>query len=69
MKLRENLLDDCCLRTCGRTVVTKLFVVSHFDIALSRPMDSTRSLQEIISSFQIYQVSNGVGWTLGYFKF
>jgi hypothetical protein len=42
------------LRTCIRTDVTKLIVAFRFAIALSLPMDSTSSLQEIISSFHIY---------------
>jgi len=66
-KLRENVSDDSYLKTYGRTDVTKLIVASHFAIALSQPLDLTRSLQEIISYFQIYQMSNGVSWTLGNF--
>ena len=47
-KLRENVSDDRYLRNCGRTDVKKLIVASHSAIALPQPMDSTRSLQEII---------------------
>jgi len=54
MKLHENLCDDSHLRTCRRTNVTKLIVAFRFEIAQSRPMDATSSLQEFISSFHIY---------------
>jgi len=52
MKIGENVSVDSYLRTCGRRDVKKLIVAMHFAIALSRPMDSNSSLQEIFSSFQ-----------------
>ena len=39
------------LVACGTTDVTKLIVAFRLAMALSRPMNSTSSLQEIISSF------------------
>jgi len=53
MNLLENMSGEIHLRTCGKTDVTKLIVAFRFAFALSRPMDSTNSLQEIISSFYI----------------
>jgi len=46
MKLLENLYGDSYLKTCGRTDVTKLIVAFRFAVALSRPIDSTSSIQQ-----------------------
>jgi hypothetical protein len=54
MNLRENLFDDCHLKSCGRTKVTTLIVAFSLVIALSQPMEPNIPLQEINSSFEIY---------------
>jgi hypothetical protein len=54
MKLLENLSVGSHLRTGRRTDVAKLIVFFRFAIVLSQPIDSTSSLQEIISSYHIY---------------
>jgi len=51
MKLLENRSGESHLRRCGTKGVKKLIVAFRFTIALSWHMDSTSSLQEIISSF------------------
>jgi hypothetical protein len=62
MNLLENLSGEIHLRTCGTTDVTKLIVALRFAIALSRPMDSKSSLQEIISISKFTFASNDESW-------
>ena len=51
MKLLESLSGESHLITSGTTDMTKLIIAFRLAMALPRPMDSTSSLQEIISSF------------------